>query len=156
MVVVEPGSRALPAPLDARWAIWARTAWVGWRPGLDGWAAARGRQVGARSGVGSGNQDLEGRGSHPACFAGSIGVSVDVAGRILDELGRPDRVVRGVGDDGDERRTGSATEFGPDSDVGNAFQTGAVGDSEPGDDCGCNAAGHVSVSLDGTLQGRFS
>ena len=58
--------------------------------------------------------------------------------------------VRGVGDDGDERGTGSATEFGPACDAGNAFQTGAVGDSEPENDDGCSAAGHVFVSVDGT------
>jgi hypothetical protein len=64
--------------------------------------------------------------------------------------------VRGVGDDGDERGTGSATEFGPACDAGNAFQTGAVGDSEPADAGGCSAAGHVFVSVDGTWGVRFS
>ena len=94
--------------------------------------------------------------SDPACFPDSIAVSRDVAGRIRRELGRPECKVRGVGDDGDERRTASATESGPGSDSGNRFQTAAVDDSEPGNDFRCSAAGPVPGSVDPRWRARFS
>ena len=72
------------------------------------------------------------------------------------ELGRPECKVRGVGDDGDERRTASATESGPGSDARNGIQTAAVDDSEPGDDFRCSVGGPVFGSLDPRRRGRFS
>jgi|SRR4051812_33232590 hypothetical protein len=58
--------------------------------------------------------------------------------------GPRDAGCRGMGDDGDERGTASATESGPDSDSGDGIQTAAVDDFGPGDDFRCSAVGPVA------------